>query len=436
VIKLKRKIYDDLVIWKQSKSSMPYMLLGARQVGKTYILKSFCKENFDEFVYINLEEDDSIRKIFEETLNPEEIIKLISLSLDKKFDLKTTAMIIDEIQVSERAIVSLKYFSESDIKYNILCAGSLLGVALNRFKDSFPVGKVRRKTLYPLDFEEFLWALSKEELSLEIVKCFTKDTAMFSVLHDKLIKLYKDYLFVGGMPASILEYREKDMNLSNFDRTIKTNIIEDYILDMSKYTESSENMKIQKIYNSMPNQLGKDDSKFSYKLLKEGGKKEFFGSSIDWLLNSNLLIRSNQIEKPLIPLRAYENERIFKLFVSDVGLLAELAKMTAYDIYADEAKIFLGMLTENYVAQELWSKENQINYWKSSNTAEVDFLINIKGNIIPIEVKASSNTKSKSLKTYMEKYNPQYAIRISGKNFGFKNGIKSIPLYATYLINN
>ena len=307
---------------------------------------------------------------------------------------------------------------------------------LNRFKTSFPVGKVKKVFLYPMDFEEFLWACEENMLAEEIRSSFLKNKALFEAVHEKSLSLYKDYLFIGGLPASILEYLDKNRNLNKYDRIIKQNIIDGYIADMSKYTTSAEHMRIRKTYYSMPKQLGRDNRKFKYKLVDEKANKLKYETSIDWLLNSNLITRCVLVDKPQIPLTAYEKTDYFKLYMNDVGLLVELCNMSAYDVFRDENMIFKGMLAENYVAQMLASKDYRLNYWTSSNTAEVDFILSIKGNVIPIEVKASGNTKSKSLNVYTQMYNPRYVIKISSKNFGFVNNIKSVPLYSVHLIKS
>ncbi len=431
---MRRKGYTELLKWKNKDSKMPYMLVGARQVGKTYLLNEFCKNNYEKYIYINLERDSEIVQVFENTLDPMTIIKQIGFIKGGPIDVAKTVIFIDEIQISEKAIVSLKYFAESDIKYNIVSAGSLLGVAINRFKHSFPVGKVRRGYLYPMDFEEFLWALGEENLSVEIKRCYENEIAMFEPVHNKLMERYKDYLFVGGMPVAVQAYITNNQDLNYFPREIKRDILDDYLADMNKYTSNFESIKIKQVFESIPIQLGRDSNKFSYKLIADKGRKSQFQTSIEWLLNSHILYRANLIETPRIPMKAYYKENFFKLYLSDVGLLTELADMTPYDIYSKGSDLFKGMLTENYVAQMFRANGMKLYYWKSGNVAEIDFLVSIRGNIIPVEVKASTNTKSKALKTYMEKYNPNYAIRVSGKNFGLGQHIKSIPLYAVHLI--
>lgn len=431
---MRRKIMYQLTDWKNKGCKKPYMIIGARQVGKTYVINEFCKNNFENYIYINLERDTEIKDIFEESIDPDSIIRQIGFLKNHPIDVKNTVIFIDEVQLSERAVMSLKYFAEHSANHKIIVAGSLLGVALNRFKSSFPVGKVKRHYMYPMDFEEFLLALNQDDLVGEIHDCYIGNKKMFDAVHEKLMGLYKDYLYVGGMPESVLSYVEANGDLNYYSREIKRDILEDYLADMNKYTTNSEALKIKQVFQSIPSQLGRDNKKFNYKLVDEKGKKAVYGTSIDWLLSGNLINRATMIEVPRMPLKTYQKENMFKLYMGDTGLLSEMADMTPYDLYSLGGKLFSGMLTENYIAQTLTASSIGLYCWRSGNTAEIDFLVNIKGEIIPVEVKASTNTKSKALKTYMEKYKPAYAIKISGKNFGYNGMIKSIPLYAAYLI--
>ena len=410
------------------------MLIGARQVGKTYILKEFCQKNYLKYIYLNLEDTPSLKDVFEDSLDPEDILRKLRILYDYQIDIESTAIFFDEIQVCERAITSLKYFCESDVKYQVVCAGSLLGVAINRLKFSFPVGKVDRNVLYSMDFEEFLWATNRVELTDEIRKAYISDIALPDVIHKKLIELYKYYLYIGGMPASVLEYLESGEDVSNYNRSIKRKILNDYINDMKKYTTNAENIKIEKVFKSIPKQLGRGNSKFSYKVVEDGARKVYYESAIDWLIKSAIIAKCSMVERPNIPLVVYEKESYFKIYLCDVGLLTELAELSYRDMISDEAKLFSGMLTENYVACMLQNEDKSFHYWKSKKDAEIDFIRSINGYVIPIEVKASMNKKSKSLRTYIEKYTPEYSIRVSARNFGFVNNIKSVPLYSAYLI--
>lgn len=431
---MNRTFEKELFDWKENNIHTPLMVIGARQTGKTFILDKFCKENFEEYIYINLEREEGIASIFEETINPQEIIRNIEIKLGKTIDLEKTILFFDEIQVSERAITSLKYFCE-DATYKIVCAGSLLGVKINRFSSSFPVGKVIIKYLYPMDFEEFLLATGNQNLALEIRRCFDKKEAMLETIHNQAIKEYQTYLCIGGMPAAIKNYIDNNKSIMAFDREIHANIITAYIADMRKYTISpEETIKIQSIYESMPMQLGKDNKKFKYSIIQKGGNRRQYELPLDWLLSSNMLIKSQKISLPEMPLKAYEDIDAFKIYLSDVGLLNYLAKVNFSNILDNSDFIFKGAITENYVAQTLLSKKYDLFYWRSNFDAEIDFILQKEVGIIPIEVKASINTKSKSLNEYMQKYQTNYAIRISMKNFGFMNNIFSVPLYAVHLI--
>ncbi len=285
-----------------------------------------------------------------------------------------------------------------------------------------------------MDFEEFLMALNETDLINEIHSCYENNRKMFAPVHDKLMNYYKDYLYVGGMPESVKSYIEAKADLNHYNRAIKRNILEDYLADMNKYTTNAEAIKIKQIYESIPKQLGRDNNKFSYKLVDKKAKKTNYGTAIEWLITSNLVNRATMIETPRIPMNAYHKENMFKIYMSDTGLLVEMADMTPYDLYSQGANLYTGMITENFIAQIFVSKGTKLYYWRSSNSAEIDFLVNIKGNIIPVEVKASTNTKSKALKRYIDTYKPEYAIRVSAKNSGFSGGIKSVPLYAAHLI--
>lgn len=431
---MERKIYKQLLNWKKEHIEMPYMLVGARQTGKTYILEDFCKNEFKNYIYINLDREEEIKKIFDKTIEPEEIILNIEALLNVNIDVENTIIFLDEIQVSERAISSLKYFCESNKQYKIVCAGSLLGVKINRFKSSFPVGKVWIEYLYPMDFEEFLKALGEEKLLKIIEDSYKNNEPMLESLHQKALRLYYDYMCIGGMPASILEYIENGKNINKFNDEINQIIITSYLADMAKYTENIESIRNNKIYNSIPAQLGKENKKFKYSIIEKSARAREYESSLEWLISSNMILRCEDIKIPKSPLKAYVDNN-FKIYLSDIGLLRVLSKISINEIITNRNMLYKGILAENYVAEVLFSKKRELYYWQlDSGKYEVDFLINIEGDIIPIEVKASDNITSKSLNYYIDRYKPKYSIRISTKNFGFSNNIKSIPLYATHLI--
>ncbi len=430
---MKRKLYKNLLYWKENKIKMPYMLIGARQTGKTYILTEFCKNEFEHYVYINLDSMLEVKQIFEQTIKPEEIIKNIEAILEIDINLDNTIIFFDEIQVSERAISSLKYFCESEKNYKIVVAGSLLGVKINRFKSSFPVGKVWIDYLYPMDFEEFLDAIEEKKL-LELIKqSYNSMKPMIESVHNKALNLYSEYLCTGGMPIAILNYIEHNKNIFKFEDEILNMIVTSYLADMSKYTENIESLRNNKIYNSMPAQLGKENKKFKYSLVEKSARAREYESSLEWLLSSNMLLKCQSIATPKSPLKAYV-ENNFKIYLSDIGLLRVLSKISVSEIMMNKNMLYKGVFIENYVAENLYAKYRELYYWNLGNEYEVDFLINVDGNIIPIEVKSSERTTSKSLNYYIKRFKPIYAIRLSTKNFGEVNGIKSIPLYASFLI--
>lgn len=428
-----RKIMNDLEKWK-SDFKMPLMLVGARQTGKTFILEDFCKNNYEKYIYINLDKEENIAKIFEESLDPDIIIKKIEIMKNINIDINNTILFFDEIQVSERAITSLKYFCESEKPYKILCAGSLLGVKINRFHSSFPVGKVNIKYLYPMDFEEFLIALNENKLISEIKSHYKNNEKLSSPIHEKALELYKIYLILGGMPAIIKNFIINDCNIAHVNFELQEQIITSYLADMNKYTENSECIKNSQIYNSIPKELARTNNTFKYSIVSRDARAIRYESSMNWLLSSNMILKCDLTEKNESPLKAFINSSKFKIYLSDTGLLRSLSKLEYNEILLDKNEMYKGVLTENYVACELFNKNKELYYY-SFDKYEIDFLIKIHGNIIPVEVKSGRRTNSISLNAYIKKYKPIYSIRISQKNFGMENNIKSVPLYAVFCLN-
>lgn len=428
-----RKIEEEFKSWKQNYQ-MPLMLVGARQTGKTYILEEFCKKNYANYIYINLDKEDNIAEIFETTIIPEEIIEKIEIIKNISIDIENTIIFFDEIQVSERAITSLKYFCESDKPYKIVCAGSLLGVKINRFKSSFPVGKVTIKYLYPMDFEEYLIALGETKLIDEIKTHYQTNEALMNPIHEKALDLFKKYLALGGMPALINDFLENECIISHVNFELQEQIITSYLADMNKYTENSEGIKNSQIYNSIPKELARVNNTFKYSLVNKDARKVRYESSLEWLLASNMILKCDLADKNESPLKAFTNSDKFKLYLSDVGLLRALSNLDYREILLEKNEMFKGVLTENYIACEFYTKRRELYYY-SFDKYEIDFLIKIDGEIIPVEVKSGKRTTSKSLNEYIKKYNPKFSIRISSKNFGLENNIKSVPLYAVFCIN-
>ena len=430
---MKREIFNDLIKWKNSKNRKPLIIHGARQVGKTYIIKEFGKEYYDNLIYVNFETNKEFSAQIEANIDPQYIINKLELFYREKIIPGKTLIFFDEIQANERALTSLKYFCENANEYHIIAAGSLLGIAINRKNYSFPVGKVQMINMYPLSFKEFLVALGREQLVDEIQKHFNNNERMDSDIHKLCLKLYRTYLVVGGMPEVVQIYLDEQKTISAID--VQAEILDSYERDMTKYADNSLSNRILAAFDSIPVQLAKDNQKFQYKVVSKGGTSSIFGEAILWLKNSGIV---NQVYKviPEMPLEMHKDLASFKLYMSDVGLFVNKAGYPLYQIDLDTpmAMIAMGPLTEHYVANELRAKGYDSYYWESDGKAELDFVIQKGLDIIPIEVKTSTHTKARSLDLYMKTYNPNYAIRISEKNFGFENNIKSVPLYAVFCI--
>jgi predicted AAA+ superfamily ATPase len=430
---MRRKVIEKLLNWKARKQDrMPILINGARQVGKTYAIMEFGREYYKNLVYINFELEAGIIPYFEGSISPEKIIKTLERYYRTAIIPEETLIVFDEIQACERALTSLKYFTEIAPEYHVIAAGSLLGVAINRNKFSFPVGKVFIENMFPLDFEEFLWSKGKDLLSEQIRFHYNDNSQMPEILHREAMEEYFHYQITGGMPAVVKIHISQNPDLT--EKEIKDLIISAYISDMAKYSSSSESLKIRGAYDSIPVQLAKENKKFQYKLIKSGARASLFGESIEWLTNSGVVLKCKKCEHGYMPPSAYQDLSSFKLYMNDVGLLASKVGMTLQSIGTNENKQFSGVVTENYVACSLVASGNELMYWESNGIAEVDFLIIKDGRVIPVEVKAGENTKSKSLMVYKEKYKPSYAIRISSKNFGFENNIKSVLLYSVFAI--
>ena len=432
---MKRKIYTDLLNWKKFWIDTPLMIIGARQIGKTYIINEFCKNEFENYIYINLLDNPKVVDLFEQSISTEEKFVQLQWLLDVDIDLETTIIFFDEVQLSEKLISNLKYFCESEKPYKIICAGSLLGVKINRFNSSFPVGKVRMLYMYPMDFEEFLMATSSNNIIDEIRKCYDNMQPISSPIHEKLLGLYRLYLCIGGMPQAVKNIVEVNQDIFKFDKEIISNIIESYLNDMNQYIlNNTEKSRIEAIYKSIPSQLGNTNNKFQYTKINSNARSRDYKSAMQWLISSTMIYKCNLLKTVQIPPKAYCDEEYFKLYISDVGLLTALLEIKYNDILLDNDFTYKGNIAENYVAQTFVRNGISLYYWKSKSDAEIDFILYNEDGLIPVEVKASNNVISKSLNSYIKKYEPKYSIRISSKNFGFENNIKSVPLYAAFLI--
>lgn len=430
---MKRKIETELLNWKlKGKNRKPLILNGARQVGKTYTLRAFGERYYKNTVYINLEANMAASSYFNDNISPEKLIRYLEALVNEPIIPGETLVIFDEIQSSGRALTSLKYFSEDAPEYHIASAGSLLGVAINRESYSFPVGKVQTLTLYSFDFEEYLWAKNEHRLCDEIKNCYAVMAPMPEALHRKALDLYREYLIIGGMPACINTFLETGRLIDV--PVVQTEIIDNYIADMAKYASPSDSVKIRACYNSVPAQLAKDNRKFQYKIVQRGGSATLFGASIEWLYLAGVVLKCRKIEQAVIPIAVYSDLASFKLYMGDIGLLTLKSGIPFQTILSDESNIFLGALTENYVATQLAANGHDLYYWASEHTAELDFVLQKEGQIIGIEVKKGEHTKSKSLSTFINKYKPIYSLKLSSKNFGEKDTVKSVPLYAAFCI--
>lgn len=429
-----RKITQYLIEWKEGTHRKPLILQGARQVGKTYSILEFGRNHYDNVAYFNFETDPALQQLFEESISPDYLIPLLSRIGSQTIVREKTLIIFDEIQLCERALTSLKYFCEDAPDYHIIVAGSLLGVAVNRAKYSFPVGKVDMKTLYPMDMEEFMLAMGENELAEKIKDSFQNNSPLPGTLHDAAMKLYRQYLTVGGMPECVLQYvQTKDHILV---RHLQNTILASYLNDMSKYNNLNEIKKTRLAYDNITVQLSKKNTRFQYKLLKKGGRASEFENAIEWLTLSGIVsqvYRAEQIKKPL---ENYRDIDSFKIYVSDLGLLCAKKDIIAEDVLymTPELDDFKGGMAENYVNVQLAINGYKTYYWTSSRGAEIDFIIQREGRLIPIEVKSADNTRAKSLSVYMAQFKPAYAIKLSSKNFGFEDGRKIVPLYAAFCI--
>ena len=427
-----RKIMAYLELWKESPYRKPLILQGARQVGKTYSILEFGRNEYENVAYFNFETDPKLIKTFEESIDPDYLIPLLSRIASQTIIREKTLIIFDEVQLCERALTSLKYFYEKSPDYHIIVAGSLLGVAVNREQFSFPVGKV--KTLYPMDYEEFLYGFGETELIKQIRSSFENDTQMPSVLHETAMRYYRQYLVVGGMPECVEKFIETGDYI--LVRHMQAMILASYLNDMSKYNNQNEIKKTRLVYDNITVQLSKKNTRFQYKLVKKGGRASEFENAIEWLALSGIVTRIYLVENPMKPLENYRNIDAFKIYVSDIGLLCAKKEIVAEDILyrSDELNDFKGGMVENYVCLSLIANGYQTYYWQSERGAEVDFIIQRKGRVIPIEVKSADNTKAKSLNEYIKNYKPDYAVKLSTKNFGFEDGKKTVPLYAAFCI--
>lgn len=432
---MKRTALGKLETWKTNPRRKPLLLYGARQVGKTYLLKEFGANSFTQMEYFDLEKDQLARAAFSGGLAPEAVLANLSQVVGHNIDVQNTLIVFDEIQASNPALASLKYFYEEMPQAYVVAAGSLSGVAVNREGYSAPVGKVDTMTLHPMTFNEFLCATGNESLVEGISQAYQKNEAYF--LHERALELYRSYTLVGGMPEAVAVFAH-DEDYRETAR-IQEAIIDLYVADMAKYAQPYETARILEAWRSIPSQLAKENKKFQYRTIRSGARASQYDAALSWLNTAGLVNTCIQITSAHLPLAAHENRSAFKVYMADTGLLSAAMRIRPAMLFdEDYRKTFdAGALTENYVAQSLTANGFDLHYWMSSGTAEVDFVIEgSTATAVPIEVKSSGNVRSKSLSVYREKYSPDCSVRLSTKNFGFENGIKSVPLYAAFCITD
>ena len=444
---MKRKITQRLIDWKNRPGHKPLILQGARQVGKTYILEEFGKEHYKNYVKVSLDLVPDVGNFLKSNINPMEIIAFLEALYNVRILPHETLVILDEIQDCKRALLALKYFQEDYPQYDIVAAGSLLGVAINQGNKpeeednneekeefSYPVGKVDELSLPPMDFEEFLWATGNDILAQEIRAHFLSNEAMPASVHSLALDLYQKYLVVGGMPESVQKWVDTNSYLEC--RTVQQSILVGYNGDMAKYAKPATTVKIRACFNSIPAQLAKENRKFQYKLAMKGGTAKIFGEAIEWLILAGTVHKCKLISHGFIPISAQEDDSDFKIYMSDIGLLNTKAQMPVPMLLnsIETDNTFLGSVAENYVGQALRANGITLRYWKNDNTQEVEYILQDGANVIPVEVKKGRKVDAISLNNFKKTYNCPFAYRISGKNFGFANEIKSVPLYAVFCI--
>ncbi len=431
---MERLIMEQLLAWKNKSYRKPLIIRGARQVGKTWVMKEFGRRYFKQVVYISFDNNEHMKNVFSMDLDIKRILSALQVESKTQIDPENTLLIFDEIQEVPQALTSLKYFNENAPEYMIVAAGSLLGVALHP-GTSFPVGKVEFLDLYPMNFREFLMAIGEKGLADLLTQ---NDYNMMNAFSAKYTDLLRKYYYIGGMPEVVNTYIKTD----NFYevQNIQKELLNFYENDFSKHAPTETVPRIQMVWHSIPMQLTKENKKFIFGMVREGARAKDFELAIQWLLDCGLIHKGYRVSKPAMPLIAYMEMNIFKLYFLDVGLLSALCELDATTLLEGNRVFteFKGALTEQFIAQELASSGISLYYYSTENSSgEIDFVIQQKGHIIPIEVKAEENLRAKSLKCYCEKYHPEIAIRSSMSNYREQDWMANVPLYAlsSYLLS-
>lgn len=420
-----RYAINDLIVWKKSPNHMPLIIKGARQVGKTWLMQEFGKTQYEKVAYISFDSNPRLDTLFKKDFNIKRLIDGLNIEVGFNITPKDTLIIFDEIQENPLALTSLKYFCENTPEYDIVAAGSLLGVAHHR-GTGFPVGKVEYLNLYPLSFKEFLLAMNENQI-LELID--KNNFEMQKVFKERIIDMLRRYCYVGGMPKAVLSFAQKqDYNLV---RKIQKNILDDYESDFSKHISPEQVERTRLLWNAIPSQLVKENKKCIYGKIKQGARAKDFEIALNWLIDSGLVHKVSRVTEPNMPLKAYEDVSAYKLFLLDVGLLGAMNDLDPRSLLEND-KLFNdynGAITEQYVLQEFKTLGDIPTFYWANNRAELDFLIQYQNNIIPVEVKATINLQAKSLKSFRQKFNPKFSIRTSLANFEENNDLFNIPLY-------
>lgn len=428
---MKRNAIKELYEWKENNDRKPLVILGARQVGKTWLMKEFGKEAYKKCAYVNFEDNDDLRGMFEHDFDIQRIIANLQWATDVTID-EDTLIIFDEIQEAPRGITALKYFQEKAPQYHVIAAGSLLGIAMHK-NDSFPVGKVDFMNLYPLSFYEFLNAIGEKKM-IDLLQA--KDWTMLTMVRAKFEERLRQYYFVGGMPAAVLAFvNDGDLNKV---RTIQKSIIEAYERDFSKHAPAIEVPRIRMVWHSIPSQLSKENRKFIYGMIKEGARAKDFELAIEWLKDAGLIYKVNRCKKAQLPLAAYEDFSAFKMFLSDIGLMGAMSNIPVQSLLNGNMLFsdFKGALTEQFVLQQMKTNQSlSIYYWSADNSrGEIDFLVQQEEKVIPIEVKAEENLQAKSLRMFVERNTGLKGYRFSMSPYREQDWLVNYPLYSVLTI--
>lgn len=428
---MKRNAIKELYEWKENNGRKPLVILGARQVGKTWLMKEFGKEAYKKCAYVNFEDNDDLRGLFEHDFDIQRIIANLQWTTGVTID-EDTLIILDEIQEAPRGITALKYFQEKAPQYHVIAAGSLLGIAMHK-NDSFPVGKVDFMHLYPLSFYEFLNAIGEKKM-VDLLQA--KDWTMLTMVRAKFEERLRQYYFVGGMPAAVLAFvNDGDLNKV---RTIQKSIIEAYERDFSKHAPAIEVPRIRMVWHSIPSQLSKENRKFIYGMIKEGARAKDFELAIEWLKDAGLIYKVNRCKKAQLPLAAYEDFSAFKMFLSDIGLMGAMSNIPVHSLLNGNVLFsdFKGALTEQFVLQQMKTNQSlSIYYWSADNSrGEIDFLVQQEEKVIPIEVKAEENLQAKSLRMFVERNPGLKGCRFSMSPYREQDWLVNYPLYSVLTI--